>query len=92
MLGTIIGAIILGTILGVLARIILPGDQKIPWWLTIGVGIVAALLGGFIYEWAGGTNTPGIDWIRFLVQLGVALVATFLVAGFWAKRGGKVST
>ena len=92
MLGTIIGALILGTILGVLARIILPGDQKIPWWLTIATGIIAALLGGFIYEWLGGADTKGIDWIRFFVQLGVALVATFLVAGLWARRGGRVAS
>lgn len=90
MLWTIIGAIILGAILGVIARVILPGDQNIPWWLTIGVGILAALVGGWIYTQFGGGDTSGIDWIRLLIQVVVAAVFVFLAAGLWARRG-KVS-
>ena len=39
----IIAAIVIGAIIGGLARLILPGKQNIPIWLTIVVGIVAAL-------------------------------------------------
>ena len=41
----IIMAIIIGLIVGALGRLVVPGKQSIPIWLTIVVGIVAALLG-----------------------------------------------
>lgn len=87
MLATILGAIILGVILGYLAKLILPGRQDIPAWATIGTGIVAALLGGFIADWLGVGETPGIDWTRHLIQLALALVAVALVARAYAGRG-----
>ena len=40
----ILTAILIGAILGVLGRAIAPGKQDIPIWLTVIVGIVAALL------------------------------------------------
>lgn len=92
MLWTIIGAIILGAILGILGRLIVPGEQKIPWWLTILVGIGAAFVGGWVYQMLGGGDTEGIDWIKFLVQVIVAAIFVFLVAGLWAKRGGRVTS
>jgi uncharacterized membrane protein YeaQ/YmgE (transglycosylase-associated protein family) len=87
MLWTIIGAIILGAILGILGRLLVPGRQNIPWWLTIGVGILAAFVGGWIYQALGGGDTSGIDWIEFFVQIVVAAIFVFLVAGLWGRRG-----
>jgi len=72
----IITAIVIGLILGVLARIILPGKQNIPIWLTILVGIVAALLGTFLASYV---TTSGL--ITFLIQLVLAVVGVGVVAG-----------
>ena len=44
----VITALVIGAVIGALARLILPGRQNIPVWLTVVVGIVAALLGTFI--------------------------------------------
>jgi uncharacterized membrane protein YeaQ/YmgE (transglycosylase-associated protein family) len=44
----IITAIVVGAIIGALARLVLPGRQNIPIWLTIVVGIVAAFIGTFL--------------------------------------------
>jgi len=41
----IITALVIGLIIGVLGRIVAPGRQNIPLWLTLLVGIVAALIG-----------------------------------------------
>ena len=87
MLATIIGALILGVILGYLAKLLLPGRQDIPAWATIGAGIAAALIGGLIADWLGVGDTPGIDWIRHLIQLALALLAVSLVARAYANRG-----
>jgi uncharacterized membrane protein YeaQ/YmgE (transglycosylase-associated protein family) len=89
MVFTIIGAIILGLILGVLAKLILPGKQAIPLWLTIVVGIVAALIGGFIYQAVGGQPTSGIDWIKFFIQLVLAVIGVGAVSGVYGKRAPR---
>jgi uncharacterized membrane protein YeaQ/YmgE (transglycosylase-associated protein family) len=44
----IISAIIVGLIIGALGQLVLPGRQDIPIWLTILIGIVAALIGSLI--------------------------------------------
>ena len=75
--GGIIGAIVIGLVVGLLGRLVLPGKQSIPIWLTIAVGIVAAVIGTAIVGPL--RNTSGVDWVELLVQVllaagGVALV------------------
>lgn len=83
----IITAIIIGAIVGALARLVLPGKQNIGVLVTILVGIVAALIGTFIANAVGiATDTPGIDWGELLVQLVLAIVGVAIVAGT-AGRG-----
>jgi uncharacterized membrane protein YeaQ/YmgE (transglycosylase-associated protein family) len=87
MLGTILWALIGGTILGYLAKLILPGRQNIPAWATIGAGIVAALIGGLIADWLGVRQTGGIDWIKHIIQIALAVLAVWLVARMFSSRG-----
>jgi uncharacterized membrane protein YeaQ/YmgE (transglycosylase-associated protein family) len=84
----IIMAIIVGLIVGALGRLVLPGRQSIPVWLTIVVGIVAALLGTALARALGiPTATSGIDWLELLVQVILAAVGVALVSGAWSRRG-----
>ncbi len=84
----IISAIIVGLIIGALGRLVLPGRQNIPVWLTIVVGIVAAIIGTAIARAAGWANTPGVDWIEIIIQVALAAVGVALVSGM---RGGSRS-
>nr|WSY57180.1 GlsB/YeaQ/YmgE family stress response membrane protein [Streptomyces sp. NBC_00886] len=68
----IISAIVIGIIIGVLGRLVVPGRQHIGVVLTIVVGIVAALLGAAIASGLGVADTKGIDWIEWLIQIGLA--------------------
>jgi len=77
----IISAIVIGAIIGVLARLILPGRQKISVLLTIVVGIVAAVLGSLLAKALGVETTDGIDWIEILIQVVLAVIGVSLVAG-----------
>jgi uncharacterized membrane protein YeaQ/YmgE (transglycosylase-associated protein family) len=84
----IITAIVVGAIIGALARLVLPGRQNIPIWLTIVVGIVAAVIGTFLARAFGiPTATSGIDWLELAVQLVVAVIGVALVAGIYGRRG-----
>ncbi len=87
-IGSILGAIIIGLVIGALARAILPGRQNIPIWLTIAVGIVAAFIGTALARALGiPTETNGVDWMELLVQLIVAVVGVGLVSGMYGRRG-----
>jgi uncharacterized membrane protein YeaQ/YmgE (transglycosylase-associated protein family) len=84
----IISAIVIGAIIGALARLVLPGRQQIPLWLTIVVGVVAALVGTWLARVLGiPTVTRGIDWLELLVQLVLAVIGVAIVAGAYSRRG-----
>jgi uncharacterized membrane protein YeaQ/YmgE (transglycosylase-associated protein family) len=87
----IISAIVIGLILGVLGRMVAPGKQGIPIWLTIVVGIIAAFVGTALARAFGVANTDGIDWIEVILQVVVAAVGVSLVAGFYGRRRGGVT-
>ena len=82
----IISAIIIGLIIGALGRLVVPGRQPIPIWLTIVIGIAAALIGTWIAYALGVGSTPGIDWIELLLQIALAAVGVMLVAGRFRPR------
>jgi uncharacterized membrane protein YeaQ/YmgE (transglycosylase-associated protein family) len=83
----IITALIVGLIIGALGRLVVPGKQNIPIWLTLVIGVVAALLGTVIARAVGVADTKGVDWIELLFQVVLAAVGVALVAGFAGRRG-----
>jgi uncharacterized membrane protein YeaQ/YmgE (transglycosylase-associated protein family) len=83
----VITAILIGLVIGALGRLVVPGRQHIPIWLTIVVGIVAAFLGTALARAVGiPTATAGIDWLELLVQVLVAAVGVAIVAGAYGRR------
>jgi uncharacterized membrane protein YeaQ/YmgE (transglycosylase-associated protein family) len=72
----IIGWIVLGLIAGAIAKAILPGSQGGGWLITLVLGVVGALLGGFI-----GSAVFGIGLENFwsLQTWLVAIVGSILV-------------
>jgi uncharacterized membrane protein YeaQ/YmgE (transglycosylase-associated protein family) len=82
----IIAAIVIGAIIGVLARLVLPGRQAIGILLTIVIGILGALIGTWLAQQVGVATTDGIDWIEILFQVGVAAVGIALVSGLSRRR------
>ena len=78
------GANLIGLVIGALGRLVLPGRQKIPIWLTIVVGIVAALAGSAIVGQM--RDTDGVDWIELVVQVALAAAGVAIAV---ALRGGR---
>ena len=84
---SIITAILIGIVVGVLGRLVLPGKQSIGMLVTILVGIVAAFIGTAIARALGiPTVTNGIDWLELLVQVIVAALGVALVAALMGRR------
>ncbi len=69
---SIIGNLILGAIVGGLARVALPGAQDIGLPQTIGVGVLAGLIGGAVFSWF---------WIPITFVLTVILAAVAIKVG-----------
>jgi uncharacterized membrane protein YeaQ/YmgE (transglycosylase-associated protein family) len=82
----ILTAIIFGAIIGALGRLVLPGRQKIALWLTVVIGIVAALVGTLVAGLFGVADTRGIDWIELVLQVGLAAVGVSLAVGATGRR------
>jgi uncharacterized membrane protein YeaQ/YmgE (transglycosylase-associated protein family) len=70
----IIGTIVLGLIVGAIARFLLPGEQKMGWILTCVLGIAGSFLAGFVGQalgWYQVGETAG--WIASVVGAVVLL-------------------
>ncbi|GAB2737795.1 GlsB/YeaQ/YmgE family stress response membrane protein [Streptomyces bullii] len=83
-------AIIVGLVLGLIAKAIIPGRQHVPLWLTTILGMLGAIGGNAIARAAGVDATAGIDWWRHAFQV---VAAVILVAigdrVYMAMRGGR---
>jgi uncharacterized membrane protein YeaQ/YmgE (transglycosylase-associated protein family) len=73
-IGSILGYILVGLIVGLLARVLVPGRDPIGLLGTLVIGVVGAVLGG----WLAGAffqETEGVDW---LASIGVAVLLVLL--------------
>jgi uncharacterized membrane protein YeaQ/YmgE (transglycosylase-associated protein family) len=83
-------AIIVGLVLGLLAKAIIPGKQHVPLWLTVILGMIGAVAGNAIARAAGVDATSGIDWWRHVFQLVMAIILVGLGDRAWtAARGAR---
>lgn len=85
-IGSIVGGLILGLIIGPLGRLVLPGKQNISLGMTILIGAAAAIAGGLIADAIGVGDTSGIDWIKLLIQVGLAAVGVAIYAGMAGRE------
>jgi uncharacterized membrane protein YeaQ/YmgE (transglycosylase-associated protein family) len=72
----IIVTIIVGLIVGAIARFLLPGEQKMGWIMTCLLGIAGSLIAGYAGQ-ALGWYAPGqpAGWIASIVGAVVLLIA-----------------
>ncbi len=83
----IIGFLILGLIAGAIAKAILPGRQGGGWLITLVLGVVGAILGGWIGGMVFGSGLQEFFSLQtWLLAIGGALIV-LLVYGMVAKRG-----
>ncbi len=87
MLWTIITAIIIGAIIGGLARLVMPGHQNISILMTIVLGILGSAIGSWLVAQLGYSNSSGgIAWIAVLAGV---IVAAILIAVYLRVTAGR---
>ena len=72
-----IGFIVAGLIIGVLARLIKPGKQNLSVWMTLLLGLAGSVIGGLI-AWMLGT---GSIWELNVLGFVLAVIAAVLLIG-----------
>jgi uncharacterized membrane protein YeaQ/YmgE (transglycosylase-associated protein family) len=86
----LIGTIVVGLIVGAIARFVMPGEQKMGWIMTILLGIGGSLLAGFIGQALGWYAVgQGAGWIASVVGAVVLLFVVGKLKG--ASSGGSSS-
>jgi uncharacterized membrane protein YeaQ/YmgE (transglycosylase-associated protein family) len=84
----IIGWIILGLAAGAIAKAILPGAQGGGWLVTLILGVVGALLGGFIGSAIFGIGLEGFFSIQTWLLAIVGAILVLLIYGL-VTRGSR---
>jgi uncharacterized membrane protein YeaQ/YmgE (transglycosylase-associated protein family) len=83
----LIGTIIVGLIVGAIARFLLPGEQKMGWILTILLGIGGSMAAGFVGQALGWYQAgQGAGWIASVVG---AIVLLFVVQKLRGSSGSS---
>jgi uncharacterized membrane protein YeaQ/YmgE (transglycosylase-associated protein family) len=80
----ILSAIIFGAIIGAIGRLLVPGKQGMPIWLTITVGVVAAFAGTGLARLLD-LRTRGFNFWETIFQIGIAALGVFIVAALWPQ-------
>lgn len=77
-----IGTIIFGIVIGALARLVLPGEQHMPVWMHVILGVLGALIGYWIAGALGIGDTGGIDVLRWIISIAVAAILILVADRF----------
>ena len=86
----ILGVIVAGIIIGLLGKLVAPGDKdNIPIWLTILCGIGGVLIGYWIYSLFGGDGSRGVDWVRWIVAIIVSAVLVVIASTVTGRNTGS---
>ncbi|MEQ7124074.1 GlsB/YeaQ/YmgE family stress response membrane protein [Actinopolymorpha sp. B11F2] len=89
---SIIGVIIAGIIIGLLGKWVAPSNRdNIPLWLTVICGVAGVLVGYWLATVFGVAATSGIDWLRWLISVVVAVIFVAIASSVMARRGSKIS-
>jgi uncharacterized membrane protein YeaQ/YmgE (transglycosylase-associated protein family) len=87
MIGSVILAIVVGAIIGLVARLVMPGKQDIGMIMTVVLGALGGLIGSWVASYFGYHNANGgVAWIPFFIGVGVAVV---LIAVWETVRGRR---
>ncbi len=74
-----IGFIVFGLVVGILARLLVPGRQHLTLWMTLLLGLIGSVVGGVIANALGTGDIFELNLLGSLVAIAAAVV--LIVAG-----------
>ena len=86
----IIGLLIVGLIIGALARLLKPGRQRLSVLATLALGVVGALIGGIVASFLGTGDIFELNVIGFIVAVVAAVLLVGVAEGMSSKSRSRV--
>ncbi len=84
----VISWIVVGLIAGLLGKLIMPGRDPGGFLITIVIGMIGALVGGFVVQLLGGTGVTGFNiWSILVATLGAIIL---LASIGWSREGAEL--
>lgn len=91
MIGTILSALVVGLIVGALARLIMPGKQNIGVIMTVVLGALGSFFGTWLtYQFGYSNSNGGWEIIPFLVGIIVAILLITIYIGITGRKNNPV--
>ena len=82
----VIGLIVIGLVIGVLARLIKPGRQHLSLLATFGLGLAGAVIGGLVATLLGTGDIWELDFLGFVVGVIAAILLIGAAEGAAARK------
>ena len=87
-----IWTIIAGVVVGLLGKLFAPGDKdNVPLWLVVVLGVVGVIVGRLIASGLGVAETAGGDWIKWTIQIVLAVILVMIASVTLGRRGRRVA-
>lgn len=85
-IGEVLGYLLVGCIVGPLARFIVPGEDPMPIWMTIVLGAIGAFLGGWLLAEVITPDNEGVPWIAAILAAAALVILVRLFRGTSSTR------
>jgi uncharacterized membrane protein YeaQ/YmgE (transglycosylase-associated protein family) len=90
--GALLSWMVCGLIVGLMARVLLPGRQSLGLLMTMVLGIVGAVVGGFLYALIQGApaepfSLSGNAWHGWLVAILGAVLVLWAYGSLYPRKG-----
>ena len=85
----ILGLIVVGLIIGALARLLKPGKQHMSMLATLALGVVGAIIGGALADLLGVGSIFELNFWGFIFALVAAVLLVGVAEGMSSKKGTR---
>ncbi|MFO7244493.1 MAG: GlsB/YeaQ/YmgE family stress response membrane protein [Actinomycetes bacterium] len=83
---SLIVVLIAGAVVAIIASLIQRGGSGMPWWGNWIAGIGGVLIGYWIATLLGVAATDGVDWIRWIISVAVAVVLLIVGGALFGRK------
>jgi uncharacterized membrane protein YeaQ/YmgE (transglycosylase-associated protein family) len=86
----ILGLILIGAVIGVLARLIVPGKQRLGMLATVLLGVAGAIIGGFLASLIGMGSITELNFVGFVLAVVAAVLLVGVAEGVSGRSRGSI--
>jgi len=79
-------ALVIGLVIGLLARVVVPNRRRVPTWLTLAAGVIGALVGIFLAQAIGLSAAAGIGWAEIVLPTASSSAGVAVAAGAYGRQ------